>query len=177
MTVPEGFTLGPVDVIIPTTPENYTTVMIPHSGAIQFHDSNCHNGGEPGTEDSRSHAVPYVECCTLYGIMDCIGYTSLLTHEGHDSTIDMGTFFVYKLYKKRVTVFNREYIGQVFLQLQECTWTLSTTEQASGIFYKLTGHITNLCRNYIILQHIIIPIEKVLNGSEPPHLSSGTDHL
>ena len=177
MMVPDRFTLEPVDVIVPTTPEepqDLTTVLIPL--AVEQYNFMT---------TTVTQKIPgYMRCLTLgfvgmlHSIMDCIGYISWLIHEGHDSTVDLGTFFVYKLslqtaelfqkvYEKRITVFNRGYIGQV-LQLHK-----TPTERASGIFYKLTGHITNLYKNYnltkdyIILQHIIIPIEKVLNTRIP----------
>ena len=146
MMVPEGFTLEPVDVIVPATPE----------GA-----SGLHHGAGPltveqynfmpttvATEQDQAQKIPgYMRCPTLgfvgmlYSIMDCIGYISWLVHEGHDSTVDLGTFFVYKLspqtaeliqkvYEKRITVFKR---GQVLQLDKECTWNLTPTQRASGI--------------------------------------------
>ena len=93
-----------------------------------------------------------------------------------DSTADLSTFFVYKvslhthellqkMYEKKVTVFNRGYIGQVLQLHQECTWFLSTIEKASGTFFKVKGHI-NFLMNYNltrILQHMGIPIQQVLD--------------
>ena len=91
--------------------------------------------------------------------MDCLGHISWLIHEGLDSTADMSTFFVYKIslqadelfqkvYEKRVTLFNRSCVGQVLQLHQDCTWTLSPIEKASGSLYKVKGHITNLHKNY-----------------------------
>ena len=69
-------------------------------------------------------------------------------------------------------MFNRG-IGQVLQLHQDCTWTLSLIEKASGSLYKVKGHITNLYKNYnltkdyMVLQHIIIPIQKVLDTEDP----------
>ena len=88
MTVPEGFTLEPVDVIIPTTPEepqDNTTVMIPLTvEQYSFMTTTV------TTEVNQVQKIPgYMRCPTLglvgmlHSIMDCVGYTSWLTHEGH----------------------------------------------------------------------------------------------
>ena len=64
--------------------------------------------------------------------MDCLGYISWLIHEGLGNTANMSAFFVYKdklqtdelfqkVYEKKITVFNRGYIGQVLQLHQECT--------------------------------------------------------
>ena len=129
-----------------------------YSGAIQFHDNNCRVGAEPGTQDSWLHAMsPHWVSLVLCGIMDCIGYITWLIHEGHDSTTDMGTFFVYKLSRRRLQ-FSIVDTSDRFCSYTGVYMVLTPTEQASGIFYKLTGHITNLCRN--------IPVERVLNTKD-----------
>ena len=87
-----------------------------------------------------------------------------------------------KVSKKRVTLLNRGYIGQVLQLHQDCTWTLSPIEKASGSLYKVKVHITNLYKNYnnnltkdyMVLQHIIIPIQKVLDTKDPlDHIHAG----
>ena len=62
----------------------------------------------------------------------------------------------------------QRFIGQVLQLHQDCTWTLSHIEKASGSLYKVKGHITNLYKNcnltkgYMVFHHIIILIQKVL---------------
>ena len=63
MTVPEGFTLEPVDAIIPTTPEepqDYTAVMIPLT-VEQYSFMTTTVTSEPNqAEDSWLHAMPHI---------------------------------------------------------------------------------------------------------------------
>ena len=101
------------------------------------------------TEQDQVHKIPgYMRRPTLgfvgmlYSIMDCVGNISWL--------ISLQTAELFQVYEKRITVFNRGYIGQVLQLHKECTWNLTPTELAFGIFYKLTGRITNLHENYII---------------------------
>ena len=101
MMVPDGFTLETVDVVVPTSPEepqDYTTVLIPLTLEQYTFMTTV------TTEQNQVQKIPgYMRCPTLgfvgmlCSIMDCIGYISWLIHEGHDSTVDLGTFFVYKL--------------------------------------------------------------------------------
>ena len=119
MTVPDGFTLEPVDVIVPTTPEepqDYTTVLIP----LTVEQRNFMTTTVT-TEQNQVQKVPgYMRCPTLvgmlYSIMDCIGYISWLIHEGHDSTVDLGALFVYKLSLQTAELFQKVYVKRIACQ-------------------------------------------------------------
>ena len=92
----------------------------------------------------------------LYGFVECLGLVDVCV----DSTADMSTVFVYKsslqtdelfqkVYETRVTLFNRGCIGQVLQLHQDCTWTLSPIEKASGSLHNVT-------KDYMALRHIIL---------------------
>ena len=115
----------------------------------------------------------------FYSIMDAVGYMSWLIHSGHDSTDDMSNCYVYRVSlhtaeilqrvcEKKISVFNRGYIG-LALQLHEHhTWIMTEIERNTGTFFRTSADITNLYRSYnlengyMVLQHIILNIEKML---------------
>ena len=161
LAVPEGFTVEQVGSN-PTTPANRQDCI-----EEQYKFITTAAASQPG----EIHKIPgYMRSPTLgfiqmlYSLMDCVGYISWLMHEGLDSTLDMTTFYIFKVnlqtdelfqkvYQKQVTLFNRGYISAL---QHTCTWTLSTIE-------KVQGHMTNFYQRYnLILQHVVIPMETVL---------------
>ena len=138
-------------------------------------------------EAHRVDKIPgYMRAPTLgfigvfYSIMDAVGYMSWLIHSGHDSTDDMSNCYCYiyrvslhtakilqRVYKKKMSIFNRGYIGLVLQLHEHHTWVMTEIEN-TGTFFRISGDIRNLYRSYnlengyMVLQHIVINIEQML---------------
>ena len=71
-----------------------------------------------------------------------------------------------RVYEKKISIFNRGYIG-LALQLHEHhTWIMTEVERNTGTFFRISGDIRrsyNLENGYMVLQHIILNIEQMLD--------------
>ena len=114
MMVPEKFTLAPVDVIVPTTPEepqDYTTALIPLT-VQQYNFMTT-------TVTTEQDQVQKIPGC----IMDCIGYISWFIHQGHESTVDLGTFSAHKLSLRTAELFQKVYEKRITVFKARVHWT------------------------------------------------------
>ena len=116
----------------------------------------------------------------FYSIMDAVGYMRRLIRSGHDSTEDMSSCYIYRVSlhtaeilqrvsEKKISIFNRGYIGLVLQLHEHHTWVMTEIERNTGTFFRIGGDIRNLYRSYnlengyMVLQHIVINIEHMLS--------------
>ena len=71
--------------------------------------------------------------------------------------------------EKNISIFNRGYIGLVLQLHEHHTWIMTEVERKTGTFFRISGDIRNLYRSYnlengyMVLQHIILNIEQMLD--------------
>ena len=143
--------------IAPEEPSDYTTVLIPlTTEQAKFMTTVATRKAH------RVDKIPgYMRAPTLgfvgmfYSIMDAVGNMSWLIHSGHDSTDDMSNYYIYRVslhtaqilqrvYEKKISIFNRGYIGLVLQLHEHHTWIMTEVERNTGAFFRISGDTRNL---------------------------------